>query len=379
MNDLAAHQQSISMSKCLLVAMELSKSQWRLELAGGLGGDRRRVSVPAWDRERFERELARAKQHFGLDPSCGVVSCYEAGPDGFSVHRYLMAGGIESLVVDGASCEVNRRQRRAKTDRLDAAMLMNHLERHLCGQPRVWRVVRVPTEEAEDRRHLHRELETLLADRVRIQNRIRSLLLTQGLRVPVNPKLLAKLEKLRRWDGSPLPPMLCDRLERECLQLGALRERVTELKRLRQKLRASGEQEVYEKVLRFERLRSIGEETAWRLVMECFGSRNFQNRREVGAYAGLAPTPYNTGRSEREQGIGKDGNRRLRTLMIEAGWNWLRWQPQSALSQWFEQRFGVGGKRSRRIGMVALARKLLVALWRYIDHGVIPEGAILKA
>jgi transposase len=203
-------------SEALLVSLELSKSRWLLCFGAGVGGRRRRVSVRAWDGEAFESQCERGKQKLGLAADCRVVSCYEAGRDGFSVHRYLESLGFESLVIDTASCQVSRHRRRVKSDRIDAEMLLDHLERYLAGQRNVWRVVRVPSAEAEDRRHLHRELDTVKQDRTRSRNRISSLLALHGLRVKVTPSLREDLTKLRLWDGRGLPAGLLERLQREC-------------------------------------------------------------------------------------------------------------------------------------------------------------------
>lgn len=361
----------------LYVALELSASSWRVAMTVDRASNPRIVTVPAGDQAAFERQLSRGRERFGLSASALVVSCYEAGRDGFWVHRYLEKLGVANVVVDPSSLEVSRRKRRAKTDRLDAAMLLRQLVR-LCDGEKVWRVVRVPSVEEEDRRHLHRQLAVLKRDRTQVSNRITSLLATQGVRVKVGRALVGSLEQVCIWDGSPLPEQLRERLEMEVGRWQTLSEQIEELKRQRRAWLKESREPWAEKSRRLARLRGVGEESSWLLVMEAFGYRCFANRRQVGSYSGLVPTPYDSGASSREQGISKAGNARLRSILIELSWSWLRYQPDSEISHWFQQRFGAGGKRSRRIGIVAVARRLFIALWRYLEHGVLPEGALLK-
>lgn len=363
----------------LFVVFELSNQSWKLGFATELGQRIRESAVPAWDLGGLELELQKARERLGLEPSVRVVSCYEAGREGFSLARYLEASGIENLVVDAGSLEVKRRRRRAKTDRLDLATLMNRLIRWQRGEHGVWSVVQVPSVEEEDQRQGHRELETLKKERTRHVNRLKGLLASQGVRIQVGPDFLVRLERLRLWDGSPLPPALRARLEREWARKALVEEQIRQHRTLCREVLKQSESESVEQVRRLMQLRGIGENGSWLLVHEFFAWRQFKNRRQVGALAGLVPTPYRSGEMDREQGISKAGNRRVRSMMIELAWCWLRLQPDSELSRWFERRYGSGTPRSRRVGIVALARKLLVALWRYLDQGVIPEGAILKA
>ena len=307
------------------------------------------------------------------------MSCYEAGRDGFWIHRYLMEQGIENLVVDAASIEVPRRAKRAKTDRLDVGKLLTMLIRYDCGEKKVWSVVNVPSVESEDNRHLHRELTTLKRDRTRHINRIKGVLMGQGVRLPVKGDFLKQIEEVRLWDGSPLPRGLRARVEREYGGLRFVEEQIKELEAERKELIRTSDDPSVEMVRQLMRLRGIGENSSWVFVMEFFGWRRFRNRREIGALAGLAPTPYQSGDETREQGISKAGNRSIRAMAIEIAWGWLRYQPDSDLSRWFNRRFGQGSKRMRKIGIVALARKLLIALWRYVEFGEIPAGAQLKA
>jgi transposase len=290
----------------------------------------------------------------------------------------LLEAGIDNQVIDPSSVEVNRRRRRAKTDRLDVGKLLRQLMRWWGGESKVWSVVRVPSVEAEDQRQLHRELEALKRERTRHTNRMTSLLVTQGIRLKVSKNFLARLSAVRLWDNSPVPPGLRTRLEREYMRWVLVQEQIVELVRQRRSALRTPRDRGAQTARRLYLLRGIGENYAWLASMEVFGWRQFANRRQVGAMAGLAPTPFSSGNLERNQGIGKDGNRRLRAMTIEVAWGWLRFQPDSALSKWFQERYGPGSRRSRRVGIVALARKLLIALWQYLETGVIPEGAELK-
>jgi transposase len=302
-----------------------------------------------------------------------VRSCYEAGRDGFWLHRWLLAQGIDNIVVDSASIEVNRRARRAKTDRLDGGKLLTMLVRYLGGERRVWSVVRVPTPQEEDARRAHRELEQLRHERSAHTNRIGSLLVLHNLRV----KHVGGRDWGKWWahHGAELPAALRAGIEREMARLVLVKAQIKTLEAQQCTEVATGLQP---QVAQLSRVRGVGVGGAWILVKELFGWRRFHNRRQVAGCIGLAPTPYSSGDSQIEQGIAKAGNKRARWIMVELGWSWLRYQPESDLSQWFNQRFAHGGKRMRRIGIVALARRLAIALWRYLEHGVIPAGATLK-
>jgi transposase len=253
------------------------------------------------------------------------------------------------------------------------------LVRFWSGERRVWSVVRVPSVEEEDRRHLHRELLTMKRDRTRLANRIQGLLANQGLRVDWRKPLARQLDALRSWEGAPLPRGLRARLDQERERLELLNRQIEALEaRRRERIRSEKAEPTVDKVSQLLTLQGVGSNSAWLYVMEFFGWRQFRNRREVGALAGLTPTPYQSGESHREQGIAKAGNRHGRAMAIEIAWGWLRFQPESALTRWYETRFGHGSSRLRRIGIVALARKLLIALWRFLETGVVPEGAVLK-
>jgi len=363
----------------LYVAFELSRKNWKLGFSDGRSSQIREVSIPAGDLQACRREIEKAKKRFGLTESASVKSCYEAGREGFWLHRALEEMGVENIIVDASSIEVNRRQRRAKTDRMDVQKLVRQLVRYWRGEHDVWSVVRVPSPEAEDRRHLHRGLEVLKEEKKQHRVRIQSLLFLHGIGVKVGTKFLSKLEQLRCWNGKPVAAELQERIRNEYdrLQLVEVQIRETKAKQGEQ-LKAAHSWNAVDKVRKLQQLMAIGMGSSWIFVMELFGWREFQNRRQLGASVGLTPTPYNSGDSVREQGIGRAGNRRIRKLIIEIAWAWLRLQPGSKLSRWYEQRFAKAGKRMRRIGIVAMARRLVIDLWRYLEQGIVPEGAQLK-
>jgi len=323
-------------------------------------------------------EITQAKRRFGLPETAPVVSCYEAGREVFWLHRFLQAHGITTHVVDSCSIEVSRRRRRAKSDGLDVRKLLSMLIRYHDGEGQVWQVVNVPSVEAEDQRHLHRDLETLKQERGSTTTRIKGLLSSQGLRVTSLTNLPEQLDALRLWDGSPIPPGLRRRVLRVYAHHQFLTEQIAEVEAERRAQLQGASAASLEKIRQLMLLKGIGINGSWVLVREFFGWRAFKNRREVGGLAGLTPTPYQSGESAREQGITKAGNRHVRWMITELAWSWLRFQPESALSVWFRERFARGGKRLRRIGIVAVARKLLIALWRFLETGVLPEGAVLK-
>jgi transposase len=357
------------------MSLELGERQWKLALGDGVHAPSR-YTVPARDAEAVMLCVAKAKLRFRLPADAPVHSCYEAGRDGFWLHRWLLAHGIANVVVDSASIEVNRRARRSKTDRLDADKLLTLLLRYLGGERRVWSLVRVPTPEQEDQRRPHRELQTLAHERTRHTNRIGSLLALHGRRA-VN---IGARAWIAWWEQNKpsLPPAIREQIERECERLALVKAQIAALERQRRQQQADAQRQ-NPTVTHLMRLRGIALTGAWMLTYELFGWREFANRREVAGCVGLAPTPYASGELEREQGIGKEGNKRVRTLLVELAWFWLRLQPDSELTTWFQRRFATGGKRHRRIGIVALARRLAVALWRYVKFGEIPAGASLKA
>jgi len=360
----------------LYMAMELSNRQWKLGFT-----DRRhnvrRVAIEARNALALQEQIGQAKARFGLPEDAPVFSCYEAGRDGFWLHRYLESCGINNQVLEPASIKVDRRRRRAKTDRLDVERMLMQLLRYLDGDTEELHVVRVPSPAQEDRRRLHREQLRVKDERKAHRTRINALLVTQGIDLKVRSDFRTRLDKLSCWDGSPLGADLKAELERECTRLELVEVQLRALEAEQQRRLEQEHSPEIAAIAHLKGLRGIGLTGAWILVMEFFSWRDFHNGREVGSAAGLTGTPYDSGESEREQGISKAGNVRIRWLMIQLAWVWLRYQPQSQLSLWFAERFGKG-KRLRRIGIVALARRLLVALWRYVDQGVVPEGAQLK-
>jgi transposase len=364
----------------LYMACELSHNTWKLAFSNG--EKIRTVTMDARDMDQLQRAIEGSKSRFTIEGEVEIRSCYEAGRDGFWLHRYLLNCGIENMVVDSSSIEVNRRKRRAKTDRIDARKLLNMLMRYHGGERKLWSVVNVPSVDAEDGRHLHRELEALNKERTIHRNRIKSLLIQQGIAVknPSSRKFVLDLGSFRTWDDRALPVDLQSRIIREHGRLRMVEEQIYTLKRERERrLVEEGDHPSIRKVSQLMTLRGIGVNSSWKFVEEFFGWRDFKDRRELGSLSGLTPTPYDSGGYQREQGISKAGNKRIRTLSVEMAWVWLRFQPQSKLSQWFIERFAGGGSRMRRIGIVAVARKLLIDLWRYLEHGVIPEGAVLKS
>jgi len=361
----------------LHLALELGLDQWKLAFTIGLAQPPRVRAVAARDRAAVLREIALAKTRFDLPPDAPVVSCYEAGRDGFWIHRWLTAEGVGNYVIDSSSIEVNRKQRRAKSDRLDAGALVRLLVRYELGEKKSFSVVRVPGEADEDQRQLHRELSALKDERTSLVNQLKGLLYSQGLRLPtVNAQFPEWLSHARCWDGSAVGGELQARLRRTFERWQQVQGQIGALEaQQRQQIGHDSTPQV-DLVRRLMTLKGIGGCGAWMLVKELFGWRRGFNRKQLGALVGLVPTPFDSGQRRREQGISKAGNKRLRRLLVELAWCWLRHQPDSALSGWFRRRFAEGA-RLRRIGITALARKLLLALWRYVEQGEVPSGAVL--
>jgi transposase len=370
-------QHSNDRGSMLYLAFELGWTHWRLACSTGVGARPRHRTIAARDLEALRLEIERARKRFGLPADAPVVSCYEAGRDGFWLHRFLEAAGIRNLVVDSSSIEVNRRARRAKSDGLDAGKLLSMLIRFVNGERKVWSVVHVPQVQAEDERHLHRELMTLRKDRTRHTNRIKGWLAGCGLDVAVDGDLPETLSGRRLWDGSAVSPRLQQRVQREYVRRHLVDEQIRQLENERARLIRRADTDNTRMVRDLMRLRGIGPNSAWLYVMEFFGWRRIRNRRQLGSLAGLTPTPFQSGHDDHEQGISKAGNRRIRAMAIEIAWGWLRFQPDSELSQWYERRFGGGSPRLKKIGIVALARKLLVKLWLFLETGEVPQGAVL--
>jgi len=356
-----------SQHPALYMSFELAKKNWKLCFSDG-ARDRVRV-IAGRDLMALSSEIASAKRKFGLEDDVQVLSCYEAGGDGFWLHRELEKCGISNCVVDPGSIERPTRKR-AKTDRLDVKMLSRKLIRHHQGD-KVWSVVRVPSAEAEDLRCPHRERQRLVKERSAHITRMKALLLGQGIVLDKFRTLRDELEELRL--GSHLRVQLRRELDRLALLDEQLKELTAEWA-LQLKEESSP---ALEKMKRLQTLKGIGPVGSRVLVMELFGWRTFKNRRELAGCVGITGTPRNTGNSEREQGISKTGRPSLRALLVELSWGWIRFQPDSKLTRWFHERFGAG-KRHRKIGIVGVARKLLIALWRFVEQGKVPEGAILS-
>jgi transposase len=318
----------------LFLAFELGQHTWKLGFTIGVAQPPRERTISAGDMAGLQQESLRAKQRFGLPENARVVSCYEAGRDGFWLHRYLVAHGVQNHVIDSASIEVNRRQRRAKTDRLDVHKLLTMLLRHMAGERKVWSVVRVPSVDEEDRRQLHRELTTAKQDRTRVINRIKGLLAGHGVQLVLQGNVEAQLDQVHQWDGAPLPAALLRRVKRAWQQVGFLTTHIQKLEAERRALLRHHTDPVIAQVRQLFTLRGIGINSAWLYIMEFFAWRDFQTAKQVGALAGLTPTPDQSGQSRRELGIAKAGNRHIRAMAIEIAWAWRRFQPDSALSQW---------------------------------------------
>jgi transposase len=366
----------------LFASLELSKSKWVVTINSPGSEKYSRHVVEGGDGagllDLLWRSRAKAEQRYGAPVKTVVIQ--EAGLDGFWVHRLLNANGIESHVVDAASIAVDRRHRRAKTDSIDGETLLRTLMAWARGERRVCSMVRAPSPEEEDRRRLTRERGTLLKERIQHTNRVKGLLGGQGVRDynPLRRDRFERLEALRTGDGRELPPMLKAEIRRELDRLAQVTAQLAAVERARDALVRTESEEPNNPAALLLKFKGIGPEFASLLWLESL-FRSFANRRQVAAYGGLAPSPWQSGGVERDQGISKSGNRRLRKTMIELAWLWLRHQPDSALSRWFHARVGAAKGRVRRIAIVALARKLLVALWRYVTQGVVPEGAVFKA
>jgi len=362
-------------TRTLYVALEVGCDKWVLASATQAAEKPRFRTVPARDLVKLAEEIAKAKARFGLPPDAPVRTCYEAGRDGFWLHRALTAMGIGNVVVDASSIEVNRRHKQIKSDPVDARKLVHMLCRYHAGEGKVWSVVNVPSVADEDARQLHRGLKDLQRQKTGCSNRIKGLLASLGLSAPVDAKFRERLSALRDWADQPVPAGMQGRLLQEYAVWETLHRQERDAANEQERQLREGQERPLTMMRRLMGLRAVGARTAWILVQELFSWRAIKNGKELGALVGLTPVPYDSGKSKREQGISKAGNKHVRALMVELAWMWLRWQPNSALSQWYERRFGAGNKRTRKVGIVALARKLLIALWRWVDRGELPEGA----
>jgi transposase len=363
------------------LVFELSKAKWQLGLMLPDSQKMSRYTITGGDLVALAARLsnARAKAARSGKP-VRILSCYEAGLDGHWLHRWLTQQGVISYEIDPSSIEVSRRARRVKTDRIDLEKLMRAFPAYLRGEPRVCSMVHVPNVEEEDRKRRTRERERLLKEHTAHSNRIKGLLHGQGIRdvMPMKPGFIASLEKLGTGDGRMLPQRLKEEIVREHERLCLVSKQLRELEaKSKVELRAAAPGSAEAKIMQLMDLKGIGPVGGQELFNEVF-YRSFDNRRQVGSYFGLTGTPYDSGESRREQGISKSGNRRAREIAVELAWLWLRHQPGSELSRWFHERVGDLKGRPRRIAIVAVARKLMVSLWRYLTAGVVPAGAVLR-
>jgi transposase len=358
----------------LFVAFELGKRHWKLAMTSGFGVAPWVRTVRSGELAAVERALTEGRRRLTLPATAAVQSCYEAGRDGFWIHRALTAMGVRNRVVDSASIEVNRRARRAKTDRLDALKLVQMLVRVCYGEGRVWSEVRVPSVADEAARQRSRERTTLIQEQTRLVNQMRGWLAIWGARLP-GRRSGAWWTRVRDWSGAALPADVHARLARAETRLQGLAAQVADIEAIQQQAVTTAAPTSAARQL--VQLKGVATTSASVLLDEGLVWRDFQNRRQIGGLLGFAPTPFESGDTAREQGISRAGNARLQAISIQLAWNWVRWQPQSTLTQWYQANFGKG-KRARRIGIVAVARKLVIALWRYVSAGVVPAGAVLK-
>jgi transposase len=376
----ASHDETV---RCLL-AIELSKKSWIVAVNTPLSDKISRYTLKPCDGKELldlcERIRTRVARETGKRVE--IVSCYEAGYDGFWLHRLLEAHGIRNYVIDPASLQVNRRARQAKTDHIDTERMLRSLMAYLRGEPKVWSVVRVPSVAEEDDRRLHRERDRLINERIQHVNRIKGLLAIHGIYnyEPLRRDRMQRLERLHTADGRTLPPRLKAEILRELQRLELVLGMIKTIETERDAIAAAKTEAVHSRTKKIQglaKIKSIGPEFATTLVGEVF-YRSFDNRKQLASYVGLTPAHFQSGPSCRDQGISKAGNPKARTVMIELAWLWLRYQPDSSLSVWFRDRVGKLKGRIRRITIVAVARKLLIALWRYLETGLVPERAILK-
>ncbi|WKA27835.1 IS110 family RNA-guided transposase [Bradyrhizobium roseum] len=366
----------------IFVSIELSQKTWLVTLHSPVRDRISRHKLEGGNQVELlaliEKIRARAAEKLGSVPR--VVSCYEAGYDGFWLHRLLLTAGITNYVFDPASIAVDQRSRRAKTDRIDGELMLRTLMAYLRGEPRVVRIVRVPSVEAEDARRASRERDRLVKEQTAHTNRIKALMRLSGMAVgnPRRRDWLSFLEQQRDWEGQPLPPHSLAEVKREHARLTMVREQIAALEQVQTAQACPVPPPMAERRSSLQRLKALGPAFTATLVNELF-YKDFRNRREVASYCGLVPSPWKSGGIDREQGISKAGNPRARNKAIELAWLWLRHQSDSALSRWFRTRTANAGKRAKRVAIVALARKLIVALWRYLTTGLIPEQAIMKA
>lgn len=374
----AAVRSQVSVNEPVLyVAFELGKKEWKLALTSGFGVAPLLRTVAGGDLDAVARVIRATRQRLGLSATARVMSCYEAGRDGFWIHRALRSLDIENRVVDSASIDVKRQARRTKTDRLDALKLVMMLVRVCHGEQRVWAEVRVPSVAVEAARQVSRERTALTQEQTRLRNQMGSWLATWGCRVSARVRQQpAWWTAVRDWADAPLPPTVQARLARAVARLEIVAAQIAALEA--QQAVATRAAAPESPRARLVQLKGIATTSASVLLDEGLVWREFRNRRQIGGLLGFAPAKYDSGDSSRDQGISRAGNQRLQSVMVQLAWGWVQWQPHSALTRWYQERFG-RGKRTRKVGIVALARKLLIALWRYATDGVVPTGAVLKA
>lgn len=360
----------------LFVAFELGKKSWKLAVTTGLAVAPWLRTVEGGDLAAVDRVLQRARERFGVAAAAPVISCYEAGRDGFWIHRALAARGIANRVVDSSSIEVNRRKRRAKSDRIDAIKLVRMLARVCAGDRDAWAEVRVPSAAVEAARHRSRERTALTVEQTRLRNQIGSWLATAGVRVSGRVREQAGWwTSTRDWAGAPLPAEVQARIARATTRLMVVAEQIAAIEAEQAVgLRAAAPDSAQ---TRLRRVKGLGATSVSVLLDEGLVWRAFTNRRQLGGLLGFAPVKSESGDVSRDQGISRAGNDRLQSTMVQLAWGWVQWQPQSALTRWYLARFGLG-KRTRKVGIVALARKLFIALWRYATAGIVPAGALLR-
>lgn len=374
---IAAVRSDVSVNDPVLyVAFELAKKDWKLAMTTGFDVKPWLRTVPAGDLEGVSRAVQAARERFGLPEPVRIVSCYEAGRDGFWIHRAVQPLGFANRVVDSSSIEVKRRARRTKTDRLDALKLVRMLVRVCHGETRVWSEVRVPDAAVEAARHVSRERTALRHEQTRLRNQIGSWLATWGCRVSARARQRPQWwTQVRDWAKAPLPATVQARIARVDARLTLIGEQLAVIvaRQARETRAAAGTSARG----RLVQLKGVATTSAAVLLEEGLEWRAFRNRRQLGGLLGFAPATYASGELSCDQGISRAGNKRLQSVMVHLAWGWLQWQPDSALSRWYRARFD-RGKRSRKVGIVALARKLFIALWRYATTGVVPAGALLK-
>ena len=370
---IAAVRSEVSVNEPVLyVAFELGKKDWKLAMTSGFGVAPLLRTVAGGDLDAVTRVVQAARLRLGLPATARVVSCDEAGRDGFWIHRALARRGIVNRVVDSASIDVKRRARRTKTDRLDALKLVMMLVRVCQGEPGVWAEVCGPSVEAEAARHVSRERTALTQEQTRRHNQIGSWLATCGCRVSTRRRQQPQWwTAARDWADAPLPVPVQARIARAAERLALVGAQIAAIEAAQ---RAAPAASAFGRLVQ---LKGIATTSASVLVDEGLVWRAFRNRRQLGGLLGFAPAKYDSGDSSRDLGITRAGNKRLQSVMVQLAWGWVHWQRQSALTQWYQDRFG-RGKRTRKVGIVALARKLFIALWRYVTDGVIPAGAVLK-